>query len=166
MHGPGSHTLIQRNGDGFLLNITVRPYTSADVLDVCRLMEDLGYPTAVDDMSTRMERILSQPAHQAYVAEYSGTVIGMIGVFHRIGYTREETLIQVAVLVTDARYRGMGVGRALLQAGEQWGRARGASTGYLTSGIQRQDAHQFYRHLGYEITGYRFVKKSLSPTTD
>ena len=29
---------------------------------------------------------------------------------------------------------------------------------WLVSGLKRGDAHCFYEELGYEITGYRFVK--------
>jgi hypothetical protein len=38
---------------------------------------------------------------------------------------------------------------------------RGANNLYLTSGNkpERKKAHELYKRMGFEITGYRFVKK-------
>jgi GNAT superfamily N-acetyltransferase len=42
---------------------------------------------------------------------------------------------------------------------EQLARNRGCKGTWLVSGFGRdEEAHQFYKRLGYEATGYRFVK--------
>ncbi len=43
---------------------------------------------------------------------------------------------------------------------EKLARDQGCIGTWLVSGFGREEeAHHFYRALGYEITGYRFVKK-------
>jgi GNAT superfamily N-acetyltransferase len=52
-----------------------------------------------------------------------------------------------------------GIGRRLMERIEAWLRDHGATRLTLTSGKQRTEAHRFYRRLGYEETGLRFVKR-------
>ncbi|MGG1615027.1 GNAT family N-acetyltransferase, partial [Paenibacillus phoenicis] len=49
----------------------------------------------------------------------------------------------------------------LIKHVEAWIQEKGFNALYLTSAIkeERLDAHEFYKKLGYEINGYRFVKK-------
>jgi GNAT superfamily N-acetyltransferase len=55
--------------------------------------------------------------------------------------------------------RGLGVGRALISAVEDWARQRDAGDVMLTTYKRRAGAqHRFYASMGYEATGYRFVK--------
>jgi hypothetical protein len=41
---------------------------------------------------------------------------------------------------------------------EEWSRQRGAVAVTPTSGNHRHAAHDFYRHVGYQQTGVRFMK--------
>jgi GNAT superfamily N-acetyltransferase len=68
---------------------------------------------------------------------------------------------QVSTLITKAEFRGQGVGKKLMNHGEQWAKEQGAQGLLLNSGIkkEREDAHQFYEKTGFKITGYRFSKK-------
>jgi GNAT superfamily N-acetyltransferase len=54
--------------------------------------------------------------------------------------------------------RGLGVGRVLISAAEDWARQRRAGEVMLTTHKRRAGAHDFYRNMGYEATGYRCVK--------
>jgi GNAT superfamily N-acetyltransferase len=42
---------------------------------------------------------------------------------------------------------------------ETWVRSRGCNQLALTTHLRRTEAHEFYRRLGYEETGKRFVRK-------
>jgi GNAT superfamily N-acetyltransferase len=61
-------------------------------------------------------------------------------------------------LVVDQPFRGRGIGRRLMEWTERWLKERGVAKLTLTSGHQRKEAHDFYRHLGYADTGLRFWK--------
>jgi GNAT superfamily N-acetyltransferase len=54
--------------------------------------------------------------------------------------------------------RGQGGSRALISAAEAWARQCRAREVMLTTHKRRAGAHNFYRSMGYEATGYRFVK--------
>jgi GNAT superfamily N-acetyltransferase len=54
------------------------------------------------------------------------------------------------------------VGRALVDQGEAWARARGLATIGLRSNVIRERAHQFYLRLGYKVTkSQKVFRKSL-----
>jgi GNAT superfamily N-acetyltransferase len=47
----------------------------------------------------------------------------------------------------------------MVEFAEQFARELGCIGTWLVSGFKREaEAHQFYMHLGYDATGYRFVK--------
>lgn len=58
--------------------------------------------------------------------------------------------------------RGRGVGRALMTFVEEFARQRGCYRVQLTSRNEREDAHRFYRALGYDQMSQGF-KKPLAP---
>jgi GNAT superfamily N-acetyltransferase len=47
----------------------------------------------------------------------------------------------------------------LVEAAEAWCRKAGCKIVEVTSNDRRSAAHAFYRHLGYERTSMRFMKK-------
>lgn len=139
----------------------IRDFKFDDIGEVAVLMGELGYPTSVEAMRKRMETLMTLPDYHTFVAELDGKAVGMIGVCKRVQYESDDVSAQIIALVTDSQYRGMGIGQALVQMAETWALEAGAPMTSLTSGIkpQRTVAHEFYKNLGYTITGYRFVKK-------
>ncbi|MCE5343984.1 MAG: GNAT family N-acetyltransferase, partial [Eubacteriales bacterium] len=69
-------------------------------------------------------------------------------------------------LAVDGASRGLGLGRMLLNAVEEWARASGCTGVRLVSGFDRVNAHQFYLHCGYRMRKEEknFVK-ALTPDT-
>ena len=60
-------------------------------------------------------------------------------------------------------FRHQGIGRALLNAVEEWGKQSGACAVRLVSGMERTGAHLFYQHCGYLRSKEQLnMKKSLS----
>jgi GNAT superfamily N-acetyltransferase len=102
--------------------------------------------------------MLSLSHHAIVVAESSGAVVGVAGacVDHGI---EQDTYGRLTAPAVDQQWRARGVGKLLVQHVEQWCRERGADRLTLTSGHHRPESHKFYRALGYDATGLRFIKR-------
>jgi ribosomal protein S18 acetylase RimI-like enzyme len=139
----------------------IRKYNSSDIVQFTNLMTDLGYPSSLEEMKLRMERIESNPNYFTFVAILNKTVVGMIGITFHNTYTNNNVKTQITSLVTKKEFRGQGIAKKLVRYVEEWANSKGSDFIYLLSGIseQRITAHELYKYLGYKITGYRFVKR-------
>jgi GNAT superfamily N-acetyltransferase len=139
----------------------IREYNQSDLSAITKLMGDLGYQTTMDTMKHRMELIQSADMYYTFVAEVNGEVVGMIGVRQVYYYEDDGVATQISALVTKQESQRSGVGKALVNFVEKLALNSGSRVLFLTSGIkdERKSAHEFYKRMGFEITGYRFVKK-------
>jgi GNAT superfamily N-acetyltransferase len=140
----------------------VRAAHKGDVEAIARLAGELGYPSTVAEVRERLEALTADPQHALLVAvDRSGGVVGWIHLSEErsvVGDPRAE----ITGLVVDAGFRSAGVGRALVDQGEAWARARGLATIGLRSNVIRERAHQFYLRLGYKVTkSQKVFRKSL-----
>jgi GNAT superfamily N-acetyltransferase len=74
-------------------------------------------------------------------------------------YEADAEVARIMCLVVGSEERKRSVGRALISAVEDWTRRRGAEAIMLTTHERRTGAHEFYRRMGYDRTGYRFYKE-------
>jgi GNAT superfamily N-acetyltransferase len=141
------------------VEVTVRDAQINDVCDLAELMGVLGYPTTEEQMRYRLDKILSDSSFRTFVAEDANRVVGFIGVQRSVVYEMDGEFLQVCAISVLPAYQKSGIGRRLMEAAEAWARECGCIKVTLTSGNQRvHTAHPFYRKLGYEQTGVRFVK--------
>jgi GNAT superfamily N-acetyltransferase len=135
--------------------------TPSDAESVCSLSEQLGYSMPVSTTQNRILTVLDQPGHCAFVGEQDGVVVGWIHLYisHIIESTNSH--VEIGGLVVDEACRGQGIGKALVQAGENWTLKCGLLDIRLRSAVKRIDAHAFYEKLGYQLvkTQMRFQKK-------
>ncbi len=110
-------------------------------------------------MGALVEKINADPQKYllAAVDAETGTLCGsLLGVvFEDIcGDCRPILLIEnVAVL---PEYQRKGIGKAMFQEIERWGRELDCHYAILVSGMQRTGAHKFYAALGYgEVKGFK-----------
>lgn len=139
---------------------SIRFVRTSDVPELARLFGELGYEIAPDVLATRLAAFQAA-GEQAFVAADDSSSDRLFGaatlhatpVLHRAG-----PVGRVTALVVDARLRGHGIGRALMDAAERWAAERGCVLLEVTSNLRRVDAHSFYEALGYERTSYRFSR--------
>lgn len=74
---------------------------------------------------------------------------------------RDEPVGRLIALVVAADVQGRGVGRALVAHVEERARAEGCVQLDLSSSDRREDAHAFYRRLGFADVSRRFVKELM-----
>jgi GNAT superfamily N-acetyltransferase len=149
----GKHAWVYVDG-----SIALRRAVLADIPAIADLVTQLGYPTGADVMESRLRRMLSLSHHTVVVAEGSGEVVGVAGACVDHG-VELDAYGRITALAVDAKRRGRGVGKLLVEHVERWCRERGADRVTLTSGHHRPDSHKFYKAIGYEATGLRFIKK-------
>ena len=130
-----------------------------DAPELAVLMCELGYQTDRTEMETRLELILLNPAYKTFVAIMDGSVCGMIGTLTYPSYEHNDASGRILALVTSSTARRRGIGRALIATAEKDFAQRGIRRVSLDTRLTREDAHKFYRLLGYERNGCRFVKQ-------
>ena len=136
----------------------VREARLEDAPAIAALVAQLGYPTPPAEMKARLAVLLARPDHVIFVADVSGSVVGLVGAYLVEALEFTGAYGRLTGMVVDEKWRGRGIGRLLMERIERWLREQGARMLILTSGNQRAEAHRFYRRLGYTETGLRFAK--------
>ncbi|PFA63357.1 GNAT family N-acetyltransferase [Bacillus sp. AFS015802] len=123
-------------------------------------MNQLGYPTSLEQMKSRMAQIDSNPDYLTLVAEVKGKVAGMIGLTKGYYYEMDGCYVRIVALVVDSAFRKLGVGHELVSEAERWAGHIGATGIGLNSGNreERLQAHAFYRKRGYVAKSTGFAK--------
>ena len=121
--------------------------------------EGLGYDCA-PEMIARNIAALDRSHARLFVAEIDGGVVGFVEpqVYEAVYFA---PLVNILGLAVREACRGLGIGKALMDAAENWAKEIGATGVRLNSGASRTNAHAFYRHIGYttEKQQIRFLKE-------
>jgi ribosomal protein S18 acetylase RimI-like enzyme len=159
-----------RIGSSVTDEIVIRPATAGDrefVVGLVPSLLEFGSPTWRDADGLRsgfgaiLSQTLSSQDHRTTVLiaqRGDGTPLGFISlkVVENIeGGERGH----VADLAVAERARRMGVGTALLQAGEAWARERGFDLLSLDVWSTNEAAFAFYRRQGYSIDSLSLIKR-------
>lgn len=141
----------------------MRPAETADIAQLWVLMSELtGHAVSAADMQNRLDMVRNSSIEELYVCEVDGVVQGVLGFRIRENPEEASRFGEISVIVTRAQARQTGIGRAMMAFAEDRAKQLGCKGTWLVSGFGREEeAHQFYKKLGYEINGYRFVKPFL-----
>ncbi len=140
--------------------ILIRTAKTSDAGEVASLSGQLGYPVTEKEMRGWIRIVGSRKNQTLYVAIVDGTLAGWLEVFvppSVLNWGKAE----IGALIVDGSRRGMGIGRALLEAARNWARKRGSRFIYLRSNVKRKSAHAFYRKSGYKVFKTQRVFKLL-----
>ena len=129
----------------------IRPATLPDSPAMASLTIELGYPCTAEEMSARLRLIEGHDDHAALVAEHEGAVVGWIYVSYVVSL-EVGAFCEIRGLVVTERMRGGGVGARLVEAAEEWARAKGVRKIRVRSNVVRERTHRFYERLGYSVT--------------
>jgi N-acetylglutamate synthase-like GNAT family acetyltransferase len=137
--------------------VTVRDADAGDRQAMRGLLGELGYSSDAQVLDRRLERIDAEPSVRVVVAERDGALVGLASL-HVLHLIERPPLGRLSAIVVTGSERRRGVGRALIERIEGEARAAGCARLEVTSGEWRDDAHAFYRELGFEETSKRFAK--------
>ncbi len=139
---------------------TIRSLEPADLGALVELCRQLGRPASRAELEERYAQLRQSPGQGLFVAvAEGGEVAGWLHVQERPALHTPRSA-EVTALVVDAAHRRAGCGRALLAAAEAWARGLRCQVLALRSGVDRAEAHTFYRSLGFEqaSASYKFTK--------
>ena len=134
------------------LAVEIRPAEERDIAALARLAGELGYPSTPEQVRERLSHMKGAADHATFVAVADdGTVIGWIHLSEARSLETEPRA-EITGLVVDSNFRSAGVGRMLVERGEDWARHRGLAVIGVRSNIIRERTHAFYERLGYFTT--------------
>lgn len=139
---------------------SIRILQAPDVPHLVDLCAQLGRPATRSELEERFAQLRESPGQELFVAaREDGAIIGWLHVQERPALHMPRAA-EVTALVIDSAHRRTGCGRALMAAAEQWALSRRCELVALRSGVDREDAHRFYRSLGFAQTSasYKFTK--------
>ena len=136
---------------------TIREGAPPDAAEIARLFVELGHPATVEEVEARFPAFRAA-GRTVLVAEGRDGLLGVLTLGAMWVLHRPKPVGRLSALVVDGRWRGRGLGRELVRAGEARLRAEGCGLVEVTSNNRRGEAHAFYRALGYELTSSRFAK--------
>lgn len=139
--------------------LLVRPAAAQDATGVASLLTLLGYPCDRDEAAARLRAVAEEPGQQVLVADRHGCLVGLLALDIRYYLPLGGPTCRITALAVASGEQRHGIGRRLLREAEQRARQAGAARVELTSGVQRGDAHAFYRACGYEEGALRFLRR-------
>jgi GNAT superfamily N-acetyltransferase len=135
---------------------SIRSARPEDAPALAALCAQLGYPQSGEAVLENLVRLEGSAGHEVLVAVAGGVIVGWL-------HVREEWALEsggraeIAGLVVDAERRNLGIGARLVAEADAWARARGHARLRVRSRVEREDAHRFYRRLGFQDTKVQAV---------
>ncbi|SFL58700.1 Ribosomal protein S18 acetylase RimI [Paenibacillus sp. 1_12] len=143
------------------MSYSIRKAKEDDIPVLSLLMQELsGMPISHIDMMNRLELAEKSSTDTIFVYEEEGDIKATLIFRIRENFREVSRYGEICIVVVHSSAKRQGIGKRLMSFAEQRATDLGCIGTYLISGFGRKDeAHSFYLDLGYEITGYRFVKK-------
>ena len=127
----------------------------AVVEDSARINENnrnaLGYDDPPEKTRVQLEKVLKRATDRVYVVcDENDAVVGFL---HAADYEtiHSGSFKNIVSLAVDEPCRGLGLGKLLLNAAENWAAQDHCEGVRLVSGFNRVQAHAFYEHCGYHL---------------
>lgn len=152
-------------------NIQIRPAFVNDqdfIVSLVPRLVEFGPPTWRDvpqmvatDIQVLSEKLINQPADVAFfIAEdEKGVPLGFIHLEAGTDYYQHEKHGHIANVIVAPEGDGQGIGRMLMEKGEEWARAKGYRWLTLSVFAQNLRAREVYRRLGYGEDIMKYVKE-------
>lgn len=144
--------------------VKIRPATENDIPIVLNLLYELGRPTPqedsdVDAFRKLVKKYLADSDKEILVAELNE--IEIVGVLSMIFLSRLNQInfeLYIPELVVLEKFQNQGIGKKLISYSIILAKQKKCHRIRLESGNQRTNSHQFYKKIGFEQSGFSFIK--------
>ena len=130
------------------MKIQIETLDISHAQDVQRLSEQLGYALSLEEIEANIREVGLTENSCSFVAIVDERIVGWIHAFKAV-LIESKPYIEIGGLVVDEKHRGMGIGRKLCKRIIEWSKEKGADEIRVRSNIKREEAHQFYKALGF-----------------
>lgn len=130
------------------MNTTFRRATANDAQNISFLSQQFGYDT--DEVSTReyIVKLESRTDTVVLLALYDKVIVGWIQVCDMLRL-ESGNFCEIVGLVVDERYRGIGIGKLLVEQARLWSLDRNCSKLKVRTNVIRDRTHSFYSAAGF-----------------
>ena len=130
------------------MDLHIRSAKKDDCPGITELSNQLGYPSSLEKVCEILDLVLNHDDHQVYIVEVDKIIVGYVHLLStiRIG---SDPFVEIAALIVHKSYQKIGVGKALINAAEEWTRSKGLKDIRIRSNIIRAEAHQFFQRKGF-----------------
>jgi GNAT superfamily N-acetyltransferase len=135
--------------------LNVRDAHPEDAAAIAELLGELGYPSTASEVTRRLRAWLTEPHSRILLATDGDRVVGSASVHAIPHLERDGRWLRIESLVITAASRGTGAGRVLIEAAEKLAQTWDCHAVEVTSSRHRDEAHAFYRRLGFEDVCHR-----------
>ncbi len=132
-------------------DLFIRKTVPEDAENICEINKNsLGYDFSVDKTVVQIKQITKDEKTLLLSAtDDENRAVGYIEAqIYDTPYAK--TYVNIMALAVNEKFQGQGIGKKLLSAAENWGKAKDAVGITLESSTYRTEAHKFYEACGYE----------------
>jgi GNAT superfamily N-acetyltransferase len=151
--------------------LTVEKACYDDLAGIAALYQELlGTPQSLSNIQRHFSQINENPMYRVLVAkDENKTVLGTVMCVICNSWTEGcRPFLVVENVVVSKQVRGLGIGKQLFEAVDQFALEHRCSYSLLVSSAFRKSAHQFYHAIGYTdaVKGFRKCYIDLKSDSD
>ena len=145
-----------------MIDIIIRTATENDLPDILNLYSqpdiDDGKILNIDNAKDIFTNIKTYPDYNIYVAEMNGKIVGTfsLAILDNLAHMGSKSGLIEDVVVFQL-YQRQGIGKQMMQYAIEICKSKSCYKVGLSSNVKRDNAHEFYKSLGFKIHGYSFL---------
>ena len=144
-------------------NIKIRKADKKDIDEILNLLYQLQRPKpkTSPENTTFRKRIcqhLGDKDKKIIVAEQDSKVVGLVSMMFLPRLNRTKLELYVPEMVVSENYRGLGIGKSLMESCVKTAKKEKCFRIRLESGNQRETAHRFYKKIGFEQSALSYTR--------
>ena len=132
-----------------------------EVAEICKAA--LGYDVDVENVKEQIEKLTNDKKQHIIIGYEDEKTRKIIGFVHAQVYESfySDLGLNILGLAVNPDFQGRGIGKKLMNKLEEYAVDNNISFIRLNSAMKREEAHNFYEHIGYtcDKVQKRFIKK-------